>query len=158
MSQNPQFHEREITPRGVLKAGPWRLKAYEIRDADSARRSIPARGDAFAHGMSLALDWLGSSPSPGLGWLIRHVGVGARYVVVARWGNSNELFIETFAATDDGNTPPRWVPGGRRFSFCVWDMRILWHERNAFVRHMLGGPAASPDAYLADTHAPLPGP
>jgi hypothetical protein len=42
-----------------------------------------------------------------------------------------------------------WVEDLGRYSFCLWDMEVMWHERNAFVQHMYG---AVPDlaAYRAD--------
>lgn len=151
MSQNRAFLEREITPRDVLNMGHWRVKVYEIRVGTSARHAIRADGEAFADGMRLALEWLGTdAKTPGLAWLIRHVGAGANYVVVASWGNLNELFVRTFAAPADESAAPRWRPGGDEFSYCVWDMRVLWHERNAYVRHMLDKSDPSPEAYLAD--------
>lgn len=151
MSQHPPFREREITPKDVLHAGARQLKVYEIRDAESARRAIVPDGAAFAEGMRLALEWLElSQAAPGLGWLIRHAGVGANYVVVARWGNLNELFVRTFAAPQERTASPRWRSGDEEFSFCVWDMRVLWHERNAYVRHMLDTATPSPEGYLAD--------
>ena len=41
----------------------------------------------------------------------------------------------------------RFVP------FCVWDLEILWHERNAYVRTILSPEGASPEAYLSSTRS-----
>ena len=45
----------------------------------------------------------------------------------------------------------RWRPAGERESICVWDLAVLWHEREAYVRHVLG-PAQGPDIerYLSE--------
>lgn len=74
---------------------------------------------------------------------ICHDGAQARYLVLGWWGNDNEMFVATAVSSDDG-----WIEGGERYSFCLWDMEVMWHERNAFVEHMYGA-TASLDAYRA---------
>ena len=32
-----------------------------------------------------------------------------------------------------------WRPAGPSESFCIWDLCVLWHEREAYVRTMLNG-------------------
>jgi hypothetical protein len=49
-------------------------------------------------------------------------------------------------AADDGTG---WVEDMSRYSFCLWDMEVMWHERNAFVQNMYGT-VASLEAYRAD--------
>lgn len=59
---------------------------------------------------------------------IFHEGSSSPYLIVAWWGNDNELFTSTSVRTESG-----WVEDPSRFSFCLWDMEVMWHERNAFV-------------------------
>jgi len=75
---------------------------------------------------------------------IFHDGASARYLVLGWWGNDNEMFIAV-AVERDG----RWIEDTTRYSFCLWDMEVMWHERNAFVQHMYRG---TPDlaAYRTD--------
>ncbi|THF64658.1 hypothetical protein E6C76_11425 [Pseudothauera nasutitermitis] len=61
---------------------------------------------------------------------IFHDGASARYLVLAWWGNDNELFTSVSVQTPDG-----WVEDPERYSFCLWDLEVIWHERNSFVRH-----------------------
>lgn len=68
---------------------------------------------------------------------IFHDGAGARYLLLAWWGNDNELFTSVSVQTDAG-----WVEDPSRFSFCVWDLEIMWHERNYFIEHVY---CAAPD-------------
>jgi ribosomal protein S18 acetylase RimI-like enzyme len=78
------------------------------------------------------------------GFAILHVGSSALYLVVGWWGNDNELFTSVSVLKPTG-----WVEDPTRFSFCLWDLEIFWHERNSFVRHLYSG---SPDlaGYRAD--------
>jgi hypothetical protein len=64
---------------------------------------------------------------------ICHDGATARYLTLGWWGNENEMFIAV--AADDGSG---WVEDTSRYSFCLWDMEVMWHERNAFVVDMYG--------------------
>jgi hypothetical protein len=60
-----------------------------------------------------------------------HDGATLRYLVLCWWGNENELFTVVSVLTATG-----WVEDAGRFSFCVWDLEVLWHERNAFIAHV----------------------
>lgn len=70
------------------------------------------------------------------------------YLVVAWWGNDNELFTSV-SVTEEGT----WIEDPSRFSFCLWDLEVIWHERNSFVRHMYSGKPSLVD-YRSDTYRP----
>ncbi|WP_109126251.1 hypothetical protein [Dyella sp. C11] len=74
---------------------------------------------------------------------IFHEGANARYLVLGWWGNDNEMFIAVAAEDASG-----WVEDMSRYSFCLWDMEVMWYERNAFVECMYGV-VPSLDAYRA---------
>jgi hypothetical protein len=61
-------------------------------------------------------------------FVIFHDGSSALYLVLAWWGNDNELFTSVSVRTDAG-----WIEDPSRFSFCLWDMEVMWFERNAFI-------------------------
>jgi hypothetical protein len=75
---------------------------------------------------------------------ICHEAASARYLVLGWWGNGNEMFIAVAAEDATG-----WVEDMSRYSFCLWDMEVMWHERNAFVECMYGA-VPSLEAYRAD--------
>lgn len=62
---------------------------------------------------------------------ICHEGSTLAYLVLAWWGNDNELFTSVSARTASG-----WVEDAAAYSFCVYDLEIFWHERNYFVEHV----------------------
>ena len=84
------------------------------------------------------------------GFAIFHEGAALSYLVVAWWGNDNELF--TSVSVREGEA---WLEDTRRYSFCLWDLEVIWHERNSFVRHLYSG---SPDlpAYRRDLRPASP--
>jgi len=65
---------------------------------------------------------------------IFHEGERFLYLVLAWWGNDNELFTSVSVLTDSG-----WVEDSSRFSFCLYDLEVFWHERNIYIETMYSG-------------------
>lgn len=61
-------------------------------------------------------------------FVIFHDGASCQYLVLAWWGNGNELFTSVSVNTASG-----WVEDPSQYSFCLWDLEVFWHERNCFV-------------------------
>lgn len=68
---------------------------------------------------------------------IFHDGAACQYLVLAWWGNDNELFTSVSVKTASG-----WVEDPSRYSFCLWDLEVFWHERNYFIQQVY---CSSPD-------------
>lgn len=81
---------------------------------------------------SKALDWA-ATPA----FVIFHDGASCQYLVLAWWGNDNELFTSVSV-----NTPTSWVEDPAQYSFCLWDLEVFWHERNFFIESIY---CAKPD-------------
>ena len=124
-------------PRG------YRLKQYVIV------YDGPFRGDDFRDGLRLAFEALPApavtADRPGVGFAIAHQGNGADYVVLGWWDRENELPLRVFVRpqTPDG----AWRPARGGESVCVWDLEVIWFERQAYVQTVLGGEDV--EAYLA---------
>lgn len=142
------YRPRLIRAAGVLSLAGWRLKTYEISFDDSAAQ----RGE-FSLGLARASSFLPQPPASanrgGAGFLIFHSGASDHYLICGWWDAQNELFIRTLARPRDRE---EWDESGQRHSICVWDLDVIWHERNAWIACMLGGNGQSGvDAYLACT-------
>jgi hypothetical protein len=137
------YQPRPLSHLGLLDLRGYRLKAYSIVYGDA-----PFNRAAFDAGLALAereLPRPAITPArPGLGFIIFHQARSGPYLILAWWDNENELPVRVFVADSQG-----WRPAAAHESFCVWDLRILWHEREAYIRTMLSGPADE-SAYLAD--------
>lgn len=59
---------------------------------------------------------------------IFHESLASSYLILAWWGNDNELLTNVSVNTGDG-----WIHDPDRYSFCVWDLEIIWAERNYFI-------------------------
>ncbi|MCG3124966.1 MAG: hypothetical protein GIKADHBN_03475 [Phycisphaerales bacterium] len=123
------------------------MKQYSIR---------PAGGrfdrELFEEGLARAMAGL---PQPaqasgrcGAGFVIMHQGASMLYVVCCRWENENEQVTEVLVK--DLAPGSAWRRAANE-SWCVWDLEVMWFERNAFVETMLAPAAPDVGAYLRKT-------
>lgn len=75
------------------------------------------------------IDWSSTAS-----FAIFHEGAQLRYLVLCWWGNDNEL-LNLVSVCENGN----WIEDTKRYSFCIWDLEVIWHERNVFIQHMYSG-------------------
>ena len=129
-------------PRPIRFLGPrehagWRIKVYEI----SHDAGAPVEWPHFERGLALALGTLPApavtAERPGAGFLIAHQGRGADYAVVGWWDRENELPVRVFFR--DRAAGDAWRPAQGGESFCVWDLQVIWFERETYVATVLGG-------------------
>lgn len=73
---------------------------------------------------SKAVDW-----NRVAAFAVLHEGAAARYLVLCWWAQENELL--TCVSVEE--RPGEWTCDPDRHSFCVWDLEILWAERNLFL-------------------------
>ena len=73
-----------------------------------------------------AIPWA-STPA----FAIFHDGAGMAYLILAWWGNDNELFTSVSVQTGAG-----WVEDPEKYSFCIYDLEVIWRERNHFIEHI----------------------
>lgn len=130
------YRSRAIRFHGRANRAGTALKLYSVVAGDG-----PPDLDRFEPGMNLAEEVLPSPATddrrPGAGFTIAHHGASTDYLVVCWWDNENELPTRVFVRGSEG-----WRAATERESFCVWDLEILWQERELYVLTVLGGPEA----------------
>ncbi len=67
-------------------------------------------------------------------FVIFHEAANAQYLVLAWWGNDNEMFISVSVREQSD-----WIVDSDKYSFCLWDLEIIWAERNIFIETMYSG-------------------
>lgn len=139
-----QYEERAIRATGLVEHAGWRLKAYGISHDGS-----PPGEEDFGGGVRLALAALPRPAAavgrPGVGFLISHRGRTADYVVLGWWDRHNEMPVRVFVREPDA----AWRPSREGESFCVWDLQVMWFEREAFVGTVMSDEHPDPvAAYL----------
>ena len=144
------FAPRRVRSHGTRETNGWRLKVYSI-SYDGA----PPDWLVFEPSLLLADAAL---PAPaqapgraGLGFVIAHSGRGMWYTVLCWWDRENELPIRVWVAEQNG-AAPAWRAARESESVCVWDLDVIWQERQAYVETVLAAPNDATDqAYLART-------
>jgi hypothetical protein len=123
------------------------MKLYTIAQTEDA-----AHPSDFADGILLACDSLPSpaqtAERPGVGFLIAHHTSAIDYLILASWDRMNELPTRIFVR-EAGRS---WRAARGSESFCVWDLQVIAHERDAYVRHMMREDGPRPADYLADSN------
>ena len=138
------YHPRPLRFLGVETVAGHRLKAYSILQGDG-----PFDRERFAGGLDSTREVLPSpdlaAGRPGLGFVILHqAGVGD-YLILGWWDRENELPTKVLINEGDG-----WRSGEGGESFCVWDLRVIWWEREAYAGTMLAGREDGAEAYLTN--------
>lgn len=136
--ESAMFQERRIDHWPVNTDGDG-VKIYTISATGAPVEPGPYLARLQAMKAARNQPW-GDTPA----FAICHDGASASYLTLGWWGNDNEMFVAV-AVTQSGG----WIEDLGRYSFCLWDMEVMWHERNAFVKHMYGA-RADLAAYRAD--------
>lgn len=120
-------------PRRIETHSDWLdddgLKIYCISQNGDPVEQGPFRQRLCAVKQARALSW---AERPG--FVIFHEGATARYLVLVYWGNDNELFPIVSVETETG-----WVEAPERYSFCLWDLEVMWQERQLYIEHCYSG-------------------
>lgn len=139
---------------GVRSFDGWDLKRYAV-----IAGSRPLDESGLEEGLRLATGHLPRPPVAdgrlGVGFVIAHQGATGDYVVLAWWDNENELPVRVLVRRPGG----QWRNAETTESVCVWDLEIIWHERQAWVETVLAtGDPTERNTYLsrALSHDPLP--
>jgi hypothetical protein len=80
----------------------------------------------------------------GLAFTILHQGASSDFFILCWWDGQIELPTRVHVRGPQG-----WRPAVGGESFCVWDLRVIWWEREAYVNTVLAGRPDAVGAYLA---------
>jgi len=138
------YADRRMEAGGLLWIAGYRLKRYGV--AREGRVVQPGEDDATRERIAGALPRPAvTAERPGVGWTILHRGRGMDYLVLGWWDRENEVPIRVWVRPEGG----RWRDA-RGESVCVWDLTLIAHERDAYVRHVLTDAAGDLEGYLND--------
>jgi hypothetical protein len=125
------YAPRPIRFLGIETIQGFRLKVYSIHlpEAEFDRSRFAPAWELAAS----ALPQPASNPErPGLGFAILHQGRTGDYFILGWWDRENELPVRIFLRDETG-----WRSGRESESFCVWDLQVIWSEREAYVQTVL---------------------
>jgi hypothetical protein len=144
------YSPRPVRFLGVYETAGWKIKIHGI-----SIKNEYIEPQLLEHVKTRLPDWLNIFSHPELetykiATLIVHEGKEGIFALLNWWIDENMLQCHVYFS---GYTNPYqfhvYSPKGTMV--CVWEMAVMWFERNAWVKHVLSKPA-SPDieAYLAD--------
>jgi hypothetical protein len=133
---------------GVREHDHYQVKTYSILHA--SQHYSP---ELFESGFHFAAAHLPqpavTAQRPGLALAILHQGFTGDYFILAWWDRENELPLRVFVRdppADEKNVAganpvasAHWRPASATNgeSICIWDLHILWHERQAYIAILL---------------------
>lgn len=141
--------KRPIRFLELMEFDGWRVKVYGIaygRDTprpelvqaarELARRAFPAPADGGGR--------------YGVGYMELHDGRGVNFVFTDWWQDENELHHHVYLSPhDDPAALSEKTATG--VCACIWDMKLMGFERDAWVHHVLRNPdGLDIGAYLGD--------
>ena len=134
---------------GRISREDWDLKLYRI---EATKGNTSRAWEKYDQGIetlvpeSLARKPLKDPSCPRVGFIICHEGRSIGYLVLCVWGNDNELFTDVRV----------WLNGvwtvSSDYSFCLYDMEVMWFERNAFIETLYSG-ETNRELYLSKHYA-----
>ncbi|MGH3317518.1 MAG: hypothetical protein ACRDO0_15375 [Nocardioidaceae bacterium] len=129
------YHQRPARLLTLQHLGDQLAKVYAV---EAPGRTVDL--ESWHHGLGLAALALQSHRETGglgLACVILHAGGDGDYVLAHSWveGYMSRLAVFTGPMGD----PDALRPASTGLAPCVWEAAVLAQERDAFVRHVLGG-------------------
>ena len=139
-----RYTERLFKSHDIAEMSGIRLKPYSI--AATGRDGIDMAPVLDIASAALAESEIPGMSHKGLGYLIYHAGEDANWLLTRVWAEEC-IVAGLLVQVADGQRVAVVEP----FIECVWEEIVAHHERNAWVRSMMGTEENSA-AYLADLH------
>lgn len=131
------YKTRPIRFIELWQEAAWKLKVYGI----AYQRPLP-RPELIEAAKRVARPYFlpaNGHTHYGVGFLGVHDGRGANFVFVDYWADENELHHHVYVSPSDKPELLEYVtPTG--LVACVWDLRVMWFEREAWVETVLANP------------------
>lgn len=138
MQLQEPYQPRPIRFLELWQTAGWTLKLYGI----AYRRPIP-RPELLVAAKEVATAQLASIQTKNhyhLGFMGVHDGRGANFVFVDYWAEENELHHHVYVSPATQPAKLEYVtPAG--LIACVWDLRVICFERQAWLETVLVNPA-----------------
>ncbi len=145
------YSERTIQFVKVDTHENWRIKVYTITRQNSSIDAL-----TWVQIKSHLTGWLEKChayklPVYQIATMIVHAGVDACYVLINWWTGENMLQNYVYIKKDQDADFSLYSGDG--MTACVWELAVIWHERNAWIKHILMQPEHPQfEQYLLDTH------
>ena len=136
MKTTTTFKTRPICFVEVFNCNNWKIKCYTI--TYNAEVVSPKIIDTVKLNLG---EWLLKSqdynlPTYNIATLIIHKWRGGYFAIISWWTDENMLQLLVYLATNENPTHFK-LYSDKGIVSCVWELEILWFERNAWVEEVL---------------------
>jgi hypothetical protein len=138
---------RPIRSIDVLELNGWHVKLYGVRlgaELPDANMLVIARELALATLPQPAA----SATRYACAFVTVHQAEPFNQIVIDWWEHTNELRHRVYKASPSAPLQFQDITHTGE-AFCIWELRVICHEREAWLRHVLQGPQDF-EGYLAD--------
>jgi hypothetical protein len=142
-----RYRDRETSFLGIWKNGEWRFKLYAITHPQNTIADDKTLGLAKEFARDSLRRHAEFSPAYGLGYIILHRGMDANFIVINWWAGENMLSSHPFLAPLEKPYDYKEITA-TGLNVCVWDVLVHFHERNAWVEHILSPSSPNPEGYM----------
>lgn len=138
------YKKRPVRFLEIVECNNWKIKLYSI---SSKHNLVDSRTIEYAK--EQLPKWLEKTEIYRLetykvATLILHEGKEGCFAIISWWIYENMMQLFVYLATDDNPTAFK-LYSDKGIVTCVWEMAVLWFERNAWVEYVLKQPE-NPDA------------
>jgi hypothetical protein len=131
-----QYYEKLVRPGEALSLPNAYLKWYNICPLDiEITQEQVEESRAFLRAEVTA----GKLKLEGeLGFVILHRVESGLLLLLTTWRNTNEMWESVFVREVEqvGSYSPILFKDSHKGTYCVWELGVVWHERNAWVRFL----------------------
>ena len=129
-----RYYDKVITAKQDLSLPNAYLKWYDLYPADvpiTAEQREECREFVAAEVGRLQID-------NELGFVILHRAGKYLLLMIMTWRNTNEIWESVYFKEADSMDAYKLneYPTTHRGTFCVWELAVVWHERDAWVRFL----------------------
>ena len=128
------YFKKKVTPGLVLNLKGACLKWYNLYSANSEITEKQIHESKELIKSEAAAGRLGLEKE--LGFVILHRAGDYLLLLVITWRNTNEMWESIYLKKAEGTEGYKRIKfdNEHRGTYCVWELGIVWHERNGWVR------------------------
>ncbi|MFM9984263.1 MAG: hypothetical protein ACKVOK_03475 [Flavobacteriales bacterium] len=139
MSSLPPYKPRSIRFLGIEKHDAWSVKVYSISNRREYISSDTLKEIRAHIPLWFELARKQTEHTYAVATLIAHEGREGNFAILSWWTEENMLRLYAYLAKTE-NTGKYELISDKGIVTCIWEMAVLWFERNAWVKFVLQDP------------------
>ena len=138
----PTYAPRRLRVLPAWQIGALAVKVYHIGVSDPSKALVQSARDEAARMDQAAMT---EGDAHGLGFVVIHEGEAGTWLLMDWWAHG-DILCQRLSFGQNAQFEP---VDDRPLAACVWELAVISHERDAWIRHMMSG-SADPEGYLSD--------